>query len=205
MKTVSSSIGRALGAFALCGAFTLTASAKDLKAGDMAPDFSVKASDGKTYTLKQFRGKQAVVIAWFPKAFTPGCTAECDSFRTKGIDAGYTFKMLGNRTFPVEARKQGSGLDQFDVAFFTASCDTPETNARFVKELKLDYPILSDASRKMATDYGVVDAKRKVPQRYTFIIGADGRILEVDKSDNTKGHGAEVAAKLAKYGVPKRK
>jgi peroxiredoxin Q/BCP len=203
MKTTS--LCRALGALALAGAFTLSATAKDLKAGDPAPDFTVKASDGKTYTLKQFQGKQAVVIAWFPKAFTPGCTAECDSFRTKGIDAAYTFQMLGNRTFPVEARKQGSGLDQYDVAFFTASCDTPETNARFAKELKLDYPILSDSSRKMAAAYGVVDAKRKVPQRYTFIIGKDGNILEVDTSDNTKGHGAEVAAKLAKYGVPKKK
>ena len=203
MKT-SSSICRALGALALVGAFTLSATAKDLKAGDMAPDFSVKASDGKTYTLEQFRGKQAVVIAWFPKAFTGGCTAECDSFRTKGVKQGYDFKMMGNRTFKVQARSEGSGLDQYDVAFFTASCDTPETNARFAKELQLDYPILSDSSRKMAQAYGVVDAKRKVPQRYTFIIGKDGRILEVDKAKNTAGHGAEVAAKLAKYGVPKK-
>jgi peroxiredoxin Q/BCP len=200
----SSSLCRALGALALAGAFTLSASAKDLQAGDMAPDFSVKASDGKTYTLKQFRGKQAVVIAWFPKAFTGGCTAECDSFRTKGVKQGYDFSMLGNRTFKVAPREHGSGLDQYDVAFFTASCDTPETNARFVKELQLDYPILSDSTRKMATAYGVVDAKRKVPQRYTFIIGKDGRILEVDKANNTAGHGAEVAAKLAKYGVPKK-
>lgn len=190
-----------IGAFA----FTLAtgAQAADLKAGDAAPDFTVKASDGKTYSLKQFKGKQAVVIAWFPKAFTGGCTAECDSFRTTGVD-GFTFKMLGNRKFDVKSRKQGSGLDKFDVAFFTASCDTPETNARFAKELKLDYPILSDSSRKMAKAYGVVKGAKKYPARHTFIIGKDGKILEVDKSKNTAGHGAEVAKKLAKYGVPRK-
>jgi len=195
-------LARALGAAALLGAFTTNAA--DLKADDKAPDFSVKASDGKTYTLKQFKGKQAVVIAWFPKAFTGGCTAECDSFRTSGIDEGFTFKMLGKRTFDVKPRSKGSGLDKYDVAFFTASCDTPETNARFAKELKLDYPILSDSSRKMAKAYGVVNNKRKVPMRYTFIIGKDGKILEVDKDKNTAGHGAEVAKKLANYGVPKK-
>jgi len=203
--TLTPSLGRALGALALAGVFTLSATARDLKVGDMAPDFKVKASDGKTYSMKQFRGKQAVVIAWFPKAFTGGCTAECDSFRAKGIDKPFTFTMLGNRKFEVKARPKGSGLDEFDVAFFTASCDTPETNARYAKELQLDYPILSDPTRKMAKAFGVVDDKRKFAKRYTFIIGKDGRILEIDKERNTAGHGAEVAAKLAKYGVPKKK
>ncbi|MBG85364.1 MAG: peroxiredoxin [Verrucomicrobiales bacterium] len=189
----------AIGAFALATG----TQAADLKSGDMAPDFTVKASDGKTYSLKQFKGKQAVVIAWFPKAFTPGCTAECDSFRTTGVE-GYTFSMLGGRKFDVKSRKKGSGLDKYDVAFFTASCDTPETNARFAKELKLDYPILSDNSTKMAKAYGVIKGKRPYPARYTFIIGKDGKILEVDKQKNTAGHGAEVAKKLAKYGVPKK-
>ena len=48
------------------------ASAEDLKVGDPAPDFTLPASDGKTYTLSEFKGKQAVVLAWFPKAFTGG-------------------------------------------------------------------------------------------------------------------------------------
>ncbi len=198
MKITQMIVG-AIGAFALATG----TQAADLKSGDMAPDFTVKASDGKTYSLKQFKGKQAVVIAWFPKAFTPGCTAECDSFRTTGVE-GYTFSMLGGRKFDVKSRKKGSGLDKYDVAFFTASCDTPETNARFAKELKLDYPILSDNSTKMAKAYGVIKGKRPYPARYTFIIGKDGKILEVDKQKNTAGHGAEVAKKLAKYGVPKK-
>ena len=50
------------------------ASAAELKVGDVAPDFELKASDGKTYKLSDFKGKKAVVVAWFPKAFTGGCT-----------------------------------------------------------------------------------------------------------------------------------
>jgi peroxiredoxin Q/BCP len=56
--------------------FALTARAADApKVGDKAPDFTLKASDGKTYSLADFKGKKGVVIAWFPKAFTGGCTA----------------------------------------------------------------------------------------------------------------------------------
>ena len=49
----------------------------ELKVGDPAPDFALPASDGKTYKLSDYKGKRAVVVAWFPKAFTGGCTAEC--------------------------------------------------------------------------------------------------------------------------------
>jgi len=49
--------------------------------GDMAPDFSLQGTDGKTHRLADYRGKRAVVLAWFPKAFTGGCTAECKSLR----------------------------------------------------------------------------------------------------------------------------
>src|SRR6185312_14013909 len=55
--------------------------ADEPKVGDKAPDFTLKASDGKTYSLADFKGKKGVVIAWFPKAFTGGCTAECKSFK----------------------------------------------------------------------------------------------------------------------------
>jgi peroxiredoxin Q/BCP len=60
------------------------APAVELKAGDMAPDFTLQASDGKTYKLSDFRGKKAVVVAWFPKAFTQGCTTECKSLAANG-------------------------------------------------------------------------------------------------------------------------
>src|SRR6202140_5993216 len=56
----------------------------DLKVGDQAPNFKLQATDGKTYQLSDFKGKQAVVLAWFPKAFTQGCTIECKSLAEHG-------------------------------------------------------------------------------------------------------------------------
>ena len=55
-----------------------------LEVGDMAPDFTLQASDGKTYTLSDFKGDKAVVLAWFPKAYTRGCTIECKSLAENG-------------------------------------------------------------------------------------------------------------------------
>ena len=56
----------------------------ELKVGDAAPEFTLPASDGNTYKLSDFKGKQAVVLAWFPKAFTQGCTIECKSLAEHG-------------------------------------------------------------------------------------------------------------------------
>lgn len=70
-----------LGLSALSVMIIAAGMAGELKVGDHAPAFSLKGSDGKTYTLDQFKGKSAVVIAWFPKAFTKGCTAECKSLQ----------------------------------------------------------------------------------------------------------------------------
>lgn len=58
--------------FALCAAFAAGAQGGDLKPGDKAPDFELPGSDGKTYKLADFKGKQAVILAWYPKAFTGG-------------------------------------------------------------------------------------------------------------------------------------
>lgn len=150
----------------------------ELKAGDEAPEFELKGSDGKTYKSADFRDQRVVVIAWFPKAFTGGCTAECKSL----VDSGAELKKL-------------------DVAYFTASCDTVEKNTDFAKQLKLDYPILSDPEKTVATAYGVVDANRPNPQRWTFYIGKDGKILHIDKGVKTTSHGKDMAAKLKELGV----
>ena len=87
------------------------------------------------------------------------------------------------------------------MAFFTASCDTPETNKKFAESLKLDYPILSDPSKETARAYGVVTGTRKVPFRWTFFIGKDGTILHIDKKVKTASHGADCAKKLKELGV----
>src|SRR3977135_3297329 len=77
---------RALMAIGLVAALagTVKAETLELKVGDPAPNFTLPASDGKTYTLADFKGKRAVVLAWFPKAFTQGCTIECKSLAENG-------------------------------------------------------------------------------------------------------------------------
>jgi peroxiredoxin Q/BCP len=161
----------------VAGLFSSTARA-ELKVGDQAPDFELKGSDGKTYKLSDFKDKQAVVIAWFPKADTPGCTKECQSMRTNG-----------------------EKLRKFDVAYFTASVDEPEANAKFSKKLELDYPILSDPTKKTAEAFGVVNSSRAVAQRWTYYIGKDGKVLYVDRDVKTASHGEDIAAKLKELGV----
>ncbi|HUG18698.1 MAG TPA: peroxiredoxin [Planctomycetaceae bacterium] len=163
---------------ALIAMLTGNLSAAELKVGDAAPDFELVGSDGKTYKLSDFKGKQAVVIAWFPKAFTGGCTQECKSFR-----------------------ENGKAIREFNVAYFTASVDTAEENKRFAESLELDYPILSDPGKKVAEAYGVVNAERKVPFRHTYYIGKDGKILHIDREVKAANHGKDLVEQLKKLGV----
>jgi peroxiredoxin Q/BCP len=82
------------------------------------------------------------------------------------------------------------------VAYFAASCDSPEQNKKFAESLEVDYPILSDPDKKAARAFGVVDDKRQLPQRWTFYIGKDGKLLHIDKEVKAASHGEDVAAKL---------
>ncbi len=75
---------------------------------------------------------------------------------------------------------------------------------KYAEALKLDYPILSDAGKKVATAYGVVTKDRAVPFRWTFYIGTDGKILHIDKAVSARTHGTDVAKKLAELGVKKK-
>lgn len=147
----------------------------ELAPGDAAPLFALPGSDGVTYRLADLIGRQAVVIAWFPKAFTGACTAECRSLAASS-----------------------DTLRQFNVRYFGASVDTPETNARFAQSLDLDFPILSDPEKTVARAYGVLSASG-FPSRWTFYVDVDGRILFVDKQVNARSHGGDVADALASY------
>jgi peroxiredoxin Q/BCP len=154
------------------------AAAAELKVGDPAPPFSLKGSDGQTYTLEQFKGKSAVVIAWFPKAFTGGCTKECKSLR-----------------------ENSKALHDLKVAYFTASVDTPDQNEKFAKSLDLDYPILSDPEKTVAKEYGVLNPERGFANRWTFYIDKEGVIKEIDKKVNAPQAGPDIAAKLKELGL----
>jgi peroxiredoxin Q/BCP len=148
------------------------------KVGEKAPPFSLVGSDGKTYNLNDFKGKSAVILAWFPKAFTGGCTKECKSFA-----------------------QGGEALKGLNVAYFTASVDTPDYNKKFAESLNCDYPILSDPDKLVAKAYGVVHEGRAVPERWTFYIDKEGVIREVDKKVNTDNAAADAAAKLKELGI----
>ncbi len=90
------------------------------------------------------------------------------------------------------------------MAYFTASCDTAETNQKFAASLELDYPILSDPLKTTAKAYGVASALRPFPRRWTFVIGVDGKILHVEKQVQTATHGEQMANILAKLGLEQR-
>lgn len=87
-------------------------------------------------------------------------------------------------------------LRGFKAKYFGVSVDAPETNRQFAQSLGLDYPILSDSDKTVARSYGVLRATG-FPARWTFYIGNDGRILDVDRDVHPKSHGPDVAKKLA--------
>ncbi len=158
--------------------FAENASAADLKVGDEAPAFTMPGSDGKTYSLSDFKGKKGVIIAWYPKAFTGGCTAECKSFGAESTE-----------------------LKKLNVAYFTASVDEPDLNKKFAESVGADYPILSDPDKSVAKAYGVVNPTRNVANRWTFYIDKNGIIKEIDKKVNTKQAAPEAAAKVKSLGL----
>ena len=151
-----------------------------LEVGDQAPAFSLQGTDGKTYSLKQFHNKQAVVIAWYPKAFTSGCTIECKSLA-----------------------QNGHLLKRLDVSYFMASVDALETNQEFAAETEADFPLLSDPSKEVAEAYDVL-AFYGLPNRHTFYIGKDGKILFIDRQINAATSAEDMAAKLEELGIPAR-
>ena len=91
------------------------------------------------------------------------------------------------------------------MAYFAASVDDPETNRRFAESLGADFPILADPGKKVAAAYGVLMPAIRVAKRWTFYIGADGKVLQVDRNVKPATAGRDVAARLAELKIPKRK
>ena len=156
---------------------SVEATADSLQVGDMAPRFKLAASDGNTYDLNFFRGKRAVVLAWFPKAYTSGCTIECKSMASNGHK-----------------------IRKYDVAYFMASVDPVEDNAGFAKETNADFPLLSDPSKETAKAYGVL-LESGYAARQTFYIGIDGRIQKIDTKVTPGTSAEDMVANLAELGV----
>ena len=158
---------------------TSAAGAQDaqLQVGDMAPDFTLQASDGETYKLIDFRGEQAVVIAWYPRAFTRGCTIECKSLA-----------------------ENGHLIREYEVTYFMASVDPLEENTAFAAEQNADFPLLSDPTKVTANAYCVLN-QRGMAKRWTFYIGKSGQILYIDKEVRPRTSAEDMAARLGELGV----
>ena len=148
-----------------------------LQVGDMAPEFTLQASDGETYKLVDFRDKQAVVIAWYPRAFTRGCTIECKSLA-----------------------ENGHLVREYEVTYFMASVDPLEENTAFAAEQNADFPLLSDPTKVTANAYGVLN-QRGMANRWTFYIGKSGQILYIDKEVRPRTSAEDMAARLGELGV----
>jgi peroxiredoxin Q/BCP len=191
---------RALLTMGLAAALVVGARAQstELKVGDTAPDFSLQASDGKTYKLSDYKGKKAVVVAWFPKAFTQGCTIECKSLA-----------------------ENGDKIKMYDVAYFMASVDTVEDNTKFAKATSVtlqsrgggpatvvekkeaDFPLLADPTKEVATKYGVLMPNPPgFANRWTFYIDKQGKIAFIEKQVKPASSAEDMIAKLAELKVP---
>jgi peroxiredoxin len=127
--------------------------------GEEAPLVALDATTGSKVTLSDYRGKQTVVLAFFPKAFTGGCTKEMANW-------GQVFEKLGAS----------------DAKIFGVSTDDLETQKKFAASLSLPFPLLADPDGIAAKAYGILAVGYAV--RTTFVIGADGKVLKVvDGSD----------------------
>lgn len=165
--------------FLIAAVFSLPLMA--LEVGQPAPDFSLQASDGQTYALADFKDKKAVVIAWYPKAFTKGCTIECKSLA-----------------------ENGHKIREFDAAYFMASTDEVETNTKFAKEQEADFPLLSDPNGEVADTYGVKIPMMNIARRITVYIGKDGNILKIDKEIKPATSAEDIARTLEELGVARK-
>jgi thioredoxin-dependent peroxiredoxin len=151
-----------------------------LKEGDKAPDFRLQAEDGHEVTLTGLRGKP-VVLYFYPKAMTPGCTTEANEFR----DTKAQFERAG-------------------AVILGCSADRVELQSKFAAKYKLNFPLLSDPEFKTIEAYGARRMKRFLGKsflgivRSTFLIGPDGRIARIWDKVHAKGHAAEVLEAVRK-------
>ena len=147
-----------------------------LKEGDKAPDFAVPDAEGKVVRLKDLRGKK-VVLYFYPKDDTPGCTKEACSFR----DSFAKF------------RKRG-------IEVFGVSLDSEKSHQKFAKKFDLPFRLLADTERKLSDAYGTYGEKKFMGRTYmgnhrmTFLIDEQGKIKKIFGKVKPEEHAEEVLA-----------
>ena len=146
--------------------------------GAKAPAFSLKDQDGKTVKLADFKGKQ-VVLYFYPKDNTPGCTTEACSFRDHSAE-----------------------LKEKGAVVLGVSKDDQTSHTRFAKKYQLPFPLLVDADHKVAEAYGAWGEKSLYGRKFlgtirsTFLIGADGKLKKAWPKVKVAGHTEEVLEAL---------
>ena len=144
-----------------------------IKVGDLAPDFEGPTADGSLLGLKDFVGKKNVVLYFYPKDATPGCTKEACSFR--------------DNLQPIRS---------LDTEIVGVSLDSFESHKKFITKYKLTFPLISDKEKHIARSYGVLKDTRTSTNRVTFLIDRKGKVAKIfPKVDVTK-HTEEVVAAL---------
>lgn len=149
--------------------------AKSLSEGDKAPDFSLPAQDGSSISLQQFRGKW-IVLYFYPKDFTQGCTIEAHNFQRD------------------EAQYQAKS-----AVILGVSLDSSNSHKEFCTKEGLNFKLLADESAKVVTQYGSLTEfqGKKYAARNTFIIDPDGVVRKIFRGVKPSGHSQEVLATLA--------
>lgn len=145
----------------------------ELKVGDTVPDFSLLDERGLPVGLKNYLGKKVVVLYFYPKDFTPGCTAEACSFRDD-------YKPIQDK----------------DAVVIGASLDSVESHLKSSEKYMLPFTILSDHKKEVAKAYGVLGVGGFLAKRVTFIINKDGKITHVFTKVDVKQHSEEVLKAL---------
>ena len=146
-----------------------------IEIGTKAPDFKLLNQDGNAIQLKNFKGKKSVVLYFYPKAMTPGCTVQACGLRDSK-----------------------SWMESSEVVILGVSPDLPAKLSAFRKKEKLNFELLSDPDHKVAELYGAWGQKKNYGKEYmgiirsTFIIGKDGKVKHVMAKVNTKTHHEDV-------------
>lgn len=157
----------ALGEDAPKGASAAATVNEPLKAGTEAPDFTLQSGTGEQVTLSSFKGKKSVVLYFYPKDNTPGCTKEAEAFRD-----------------------DYSRFERLDAEVLGVSVDDATSHKFFASKFNLNFPLLADVGGKVARQYGVMGWI--MAKRVTFVIGKDGLIKSTFTDVDVTNHSREV-------------